>query len=489
MAKLYGKGSITELDKGKKYRIELSLGRDPVTGKYRKHRETFLGSRRECELRVDEIRREREFLDKLTASGVDMDALERYGITPEYIFERGLSVGEVIAELDKCVADEEARAKQKRFDEWAEEYLQMRERRGVVRPATLKQNRVCARHLSERIGDMYITEIKPRDVDNLYAQMTAEGLGQSVVVQSHKLLRQIMAHAVKNGLILFNPVDRDRLEAVPKLVKSKRKSLERDEYTRLLSICSSGAPTALHVAVYLGGILGARLGEVLGLQWKHFHDGERPFILVEQQYRRDGEVAATKTGKDGDGGRIIPIDASSASLLRSWRSAQREALLEFGIESGLDTPIVTNEVGTWQDHARFERKFRQFCVDHGYGRFVDEDGTRIVELCIGDDAAPYDGCVILWHDAEGWPCDAEGKRYSRTYKKPKIKKRYQGLVYHELRHSKYSIAGADGMPKKVAQALGGWKSSKMLDEIYEHALDEDVLKSASYMERYTTPQQ
>ena len=32
MAKLYGKGTITEIVKGKKYRLALSAGKDPMSG-------------------------------------------------------------------------------------------------------------------------------------------------------------------------------------------------------------------------------------------------------------------------------------------------------------------------------------------------------------------------------------------------------------------------------------------------------------------------
>jgi hypothetical protein len=60
MAKLYGKGTITEIVKGKKYRLALSAGKDPITGKYRRHQETFLGTKRQAELRIEQIRRELE---------------------------------------------------------------------------------------------------------------------------------------------------------------------------------------------------------------------------------------------------------------------------------------------------------------------------------------------------------------------------------------------------------------------------------------------
>lgn len=107
MGKLYGKGTIIEIVKGKKYRLALSTGKDPMFGLiyklpervpdnafaigddgkpvkprvvfgeaspeekaayttwqtpvvYLRHQETFLGTKRQAQLRIEDIRRELE---------------------------------------------------------------------------------------------------------------------------------------------------------------------------------------------------------------------------------------------------------------------------------------------------------------------------------------------------------------------------------------------------------------------------------------------
>ena len=59
MTGIYGMGTVEELIKGKKYRIQLPCGKDPVTGKYLRVRETFIGTKRQAELRIEEEKRAR----------------------------------------------------------------------------------------------------------------------------------------------------------------------------------------------------------------------------------------------------------------------------------------------------------------------------------------------------------------------------------------------------------------------------------------------
>ena len=113
---------------------------------------------------------------------------------------------------------------------------------------------------------------------------------------------------------------------------------------------------------------------------------------------------------------------------------------------------------------------------------MSDDGKRIVELTIGDDPTPYSDCIIEWRDEHGWNCDETGKRYSRTHKRPKVKKHYRGLVFHELRHSHFTRRLANGMDIPIAQAHGGWIKPTMLLNTYSHPVPENVWASAGFMD-------
>lgn len=444
MAKLYGKGSIKEVIKGKKYYLTLSAGKNPVTGKYDRYFETFLGTKRQAELRIEQVRNELNNGKRVNA--------------------------------DKIM-----------FCDWLEQYLSNRESLGKHRPNTLKRDRVLSKHLLRGLGAVRVVDITPVMVNDFYASMRNSGVGDTTIKQCHRLLKTVMKQAVNNDLIMRNPVER---ADTPKNPKPNRQSLSIEDAGRLSTLCTTGTPTANKTAVYLALATGGRLGEIMGLTWAHIVlDGDRPFIHIVQQFTGASEIAPLKTDKDDNPtGRIVPLDASTVSVLIAWKSAQREQLNALGIEQGNDTPVITNQLGTFTNHSRFQRWWRSFCVDNGFGKLVTADGKAIKEMTIGDDASLYPDCFIEWRDADGWPCDENGKRYSRTYKRPTIKRLYDGLHFHSLRHTHFSLRLASGMDTITAQYLGGWSSPAMLMNVYAHPVAENIWSSAGFMDKLTARQ-
>lgn len=446
MAKqLYGRGSIEEIEKGRKYRLQQPLGKDPQTGRYIRHRETFKGTRRQAEMRLEQIRRE---------------------------FEQGKALN-----ADKIT-----------LGEWLEQHLAQREDMGKCRPSTLKRDRVLSKHIMRGLGSVLVVDLTPVMIEGFYASMRNDGVGDTTICQVHRLLKTVLKRAVNNDLILRNPAA--RVEP-PKKPKPNRQSLEIEDANRLSALCASDKPTANKTAAFIALATGARLGEILGLTWGHACiDGDRPFVHFVQQFTSAGEIAPLKTDKDDEPnpGRIVPLDASTVAVLIAWKSTQREQLNALGIEQCASTPIITNQNGTFTNHSRFERWWRSFCVDNGFGRMVTTDGHEILTLEIGDDAALYPDAVIQWKDSDGWPCDENGKRYSRSYKRPEIKTRYVGLRFHSLRHTHFSLRLASGMDTITAQYLGGWSSPAMLLGVYAHPVAQNIWSSAGFMDKLIAKQ-
>ena len=439
MAKLYGKGTITEITKGKKYRIALSCGKDPITGKYRRVQETFLGTKRQAELRVEQIRRELE-------TGRRLDA-------------------------DKIT-----------FAEWCEGYLKMRRESGNYRAKTLRQERTLGKRLVDALGSVLLVEITPKTVSDLLASMRESGVGETTIRQCYGLLKRIMRYAVDNDILDRNPVDR---VAPPKKPKPRRRALSLAEARRLEDALTAGEITASKAAVYLALHTGARLGEVLGLEWRHVYiGGARPFVHVIQQHTPENTRTPLKTDADDNPvGRVLPLDASTVEVLAAWRVEQEKQLSVLGVEQDAGTPVFTSQTGTWIDHAHFQRWWRSFSVQSGFGRWVDADGRQVVELRVGDDPAAFEGCVVEWRDADGWPCDETGRRYSRTHKRPVVKHLYDGLAFHELRHTHFTLLLHSGVDIPTAQALGGWSTPEMLTRVYSHATPEHIWNTVGFMDR------
>ena len=453
---------------------------------YLRARETFLGTKRGAELRVEQMRRELDLLRGVLELGLDPNDLQAHGLGIEQAAHDGMSAGDLKRELDRINME---LARTATFDEWCEQYLANREKMGERRTSTLMKDRSHSVHLLRYLSGKHLNEISPATVRGMYADMRAAGAGDETLFSCHSLMRRIMEDAYENDRIDRNPMDKVKKPERTQNVKCVW--LELDEMQRLAGIITTGKPTAYKTAVYIALAGGLRLGEVLGLQWQHLHvDGEVPYLDVEQQLNRYGKVSPLKTAKYGKTtmGRVCTLDGSTVDALMAWKSQQRVDLNELGIEQSSTTPIVTNIVGNWVTHSNLERWFRSFCVRNGFGKFYTDDGREIVELEVGEPLAGLydgDGYLVLWHDSDGWPCTPDGIRYSRTNPNPNkdVKRHYDGLRFHGLRHTHFSILEGEGVPRSTSRARGGWKDDRMLNR-YAHPLEGNIWAPVNFMDRH-----
>ncbi|MBQ9042392.1 MAG: hypothetical protein IJ111_06210 [Eggerthellaceae bacterium] len=495
MAKLFGRGTITEIERGKKYLLELSCGKDPATGivyespsaipqnalaidehgkniyprlaykdatdeqkaryarwktpaKYIRKKERFLGTRRQAERRIEEMRAEAE-------RGPRSDA-------------------------DKIT-----------FVELSNEFISRQEKNGVNRRTKkpLKEASKTALRTTERVVlrvkwfiQMRVVDISGGDILKLYDELREMGVGATTLYKCHKLIGRIMRYAVKVRVIGYNPLNDLEDSDVPLKPEPNRKPLTKEVFVGALSKLLENEPNAREGAVLTAMCTGLRRGEILGLQWPFVHlDGNKPYLEIKQQLTKEGDVHETKTSST----HVVPVDNVLRDYLLRWRDVQEQYLKTNELPFNDETPVFTNAVGTWYDPNKFGAWFRQWSVSQGLGYWADEDGRRIIQLTIGEVADEYDGCIIEWRDDEGWPCDEKGRRYSRSYQRPILNRHYTGLKPHELRHTYFTLRIADKknpIDIKTAQALGGWSTPDMLLRVYAHEVEENVFASAGFID-------
>lgn len=444
---LYGRGSVQEIERGKKYRIEVSCGKDPKTGKYRRVRETFRGTRRQAEMRCEEIRREQEErLNKelARADHAGMADTDTYAAVSERFISGRIANGH---------------------------------RGKPYRRETVVGMRNAERHLVSRIGDMQIAKVDHILIEELLTSMRKDGVGENTLVKVYRQLRQVLDYAVRVGIIPDNPCAKLDPNIVPVEPKGRREALPVDEMKRLARLCTGPDTDGKRMAVFIALSCGLRFGECMGLTWNHVDlDSEPARLQVVQQHNRFGELTGPKTEA---GARMVPLDYLTQGVLSAWKVRQADLLAQLGIGQDGSTPVCTNERGDFNNTSSYGRWWRRFCVANGFGRWEDDEGRPIVQLPIGTPAG-Y-GIVAEYRDAEGWPCDVDGRRYSRSYPKPKFKRHYSGLVFHQLRHSHFTQRVAQGTDLKSVQYLGGWSTASVLLNTYAHADQRKILESASFM--------
>lgn len=192
-----GSGGIVEVRPGV-WRVDLEVGRDPVTGRRRRVSRRVRGSRVDAEAALAKLR---------------VSADERR------LPQRGTSARTVRAVLERYVADAES---------------------GVVElaPKTVVTTRSACSTISATVlddgrvfGDLTLASLGWADIESLYRVMRATGQSAATVRRKATVLATALDRARKHGLIDHNPA---RDASRPKAVRSKPHSPGRDEVMAVL---------------------------------------------------------------------------------------------------------------------------------------------------------------------------------------------------------------------------------------------------------------
>ena len=319
---------------------------------------------------------------------------------------------------------------------YVEAYLNIRATNKKLSANTLMHDKCDFAHVVKLFGDFALDELTP-DIINARCSSyrLAEGKSLNVISRIAKSLKTLYRRAVIDGLIEYrqNPcfgIDIDQPEP------SNRKSLTVNEFRRLTAIVESAPISARYVAVKIGLATGMRKGEVLGLTWDAV-DMEACKFSIRQQFTQDGSL---KGPKSKAGNRILSIDKNTVRYLVRWKKKQALILEMHGMKQTPDTPVVNSENGGFQDPRAFSRWFRDFCVKNGFGEYKETSVYR-------DGQGKYDG-------------------WRRTRKSG-----YEGLCFHELRHTQATLLIGSKCDIKTVQHRLGHSDIETTLNIYAHAID------------------
>lgn len=427
-------GVLTELEKGKLYAIDMTVDGQRI-------RERFKGNKTEATQRMEALRASAK-------TGVQVD-------------KRRIT-----------------------YRDYSNQYLKDLEYSGSIRPSTIKQYRAIEAHITNSaLGNRKLASISSSDINALLAELRSEGVGDTTACQAYAQLKRIFNAAIDDHIIQFNPVNKNVHK--PTLPEPDRHALSKSEAARLLTVLLGNEPDACTLAVLIALSTGLRIGEILGLTVGNtFINCSEPHFNVVQQRTKEGRITERKTSKKGRAPNPwVPIDPQLEQVLTAWTAYQAEYFASrLGMEVTESTPLCSNTVGAWSDTYNIEKQFRQLCVDNDFGGWFDNDGKPIVKVSIDNvpTALPAEA-VIEYYDSAGWPVDADGKRYSRTYPRPRTQRHYKGLKFHELRKTCFTLRLDRGESIKTLQAHGGWFSTRMLLENYGESVEESVKATPNFL--------
>jgi integrase len=177
-------------------------------------------------------------------------------------------------------------------------------------------------------GRLRLRDVTRARVEAYVAAQARSGLSIKSVNNSVIPLRQILAKAVRDGIIATNPAastSRDDTVRLP-YEAPRMNHLSREQAATYLA----AAPPAYRPLAEVLIATGLRIGEALALEWRDV-DLEARTLRVSRSRKVDGSVGTTKT----DRARIVQLDTAVAETLERHRHASDpRCLLVFGSERG-----------------------------------------------------------------------------------------------------------------------------------------------------------
>lgn len=238
---------------------------------------------------------------------------------------------------------------------WLENY------KTTVKPSTFEN----VRSKVEKMTEEHFKELKLKKITVAYCQRVVIELSKSYVLYNHYLsvINRIFKYAVLMDILNSNPFDK---VIKPKSRQTQRKGnfLTKEELKEFLKLAQNATLSYFFPLVHLMGYTGLRQGEALALKWSDI-DFENKKITVNKTAVRIKERQTLQTPKTKNSKRVISIDPTTLSILKSWKKDQIKIYFKNGKHfEGDDNFIFTNERADWVHIHNFIPYFKRFIADH-----------------------------------------------------------------------------------------------------------------------------
>jgi integrase len=200
------------------------------------------------------------------------------------------------------------------FEEWIETYSG-RTSRGLSERSRQLYRRSAEDHFLTPWRTWKLADVEPTDVRRLYGELRRKGSSTSTLRQLRSTLSAMFSTAVEDGLLRSNPVRGVRIPA-PTTVEvddDRAKALTREELRRFFAALPDDDWCLFFEFLVHTGL---RISEAVGLRWEHLDLGQRPRVLVREQFY-EGNRSRLKSRR---GKRDVPLSPGMVARLRTKRT-------------------------------------------------------------------------------------------------------------------------------------------------------------------------
>lgn len=225
------------------------------------------------------------------------------------------------------------------------------------------------RYISPEFGKKQLKALKPGQIQTFLNRM-AKTYSKSVFGNINFLLYDILDQAVKNQLIMQNPMQYTTRPATKK--SEKRRALSRSEMTAFLAAAEGNYYYDLF---RLSTLTGLRIGEVTGLRWQDVDLKKKEIHVRHTLAWVSGKGYFLQDPKSENSRRTVPLPDKAVELLRARKVAQGKRRLAHGEYwqplAGMSNLVFTTRYGTPIDAGNLRTELRRILAG------MKEKGTDI----------------------------------------------------------------------------------------------------------------
>lgn len=196
------------------------------------------------------------------------------------------------------------------LDEWLEGHVKL-----TVQLTTYDSYRRDVERLRTHIGNVRLDTLRHEHIQRAYTNLL-ESLSETSVNRVHRTLKNALRHAVKLGLIGYNPIER---VTAPRPPRREMRPLTPEEVEIFLE---STAADRLHALWALLVTTGLRIGEATGLHWQDIDLGGRSLHVRDTVKRVLGKGLVVGDTKTPHSRRRVELARSTVAALRAHQKRQ-----------------------------------------------------------------------------------------------------------------------------------------------------------------------
>ena len=248
------------------------------------------------------------------------------------------------------------------IEKWFEEYKDNLAIRTKSSYKMILNSRVIP-YFKER--NIPLKDLLGSDFNSYYNYLRKEGLSGKTALNHHRLMHLALKHAVKRGIIPYNPSDQAN---APKADQYLGEYYNAQELKKLLSVLGDDP---LRVPVIIAMYCGLRRSEVLGLKWSAI-DFENKKIHIRHKVIEDDTESTTKIVgvdllKNHSSYRTMPLlPEVEAELLRERnRQLERKNKLRSGYSKKWEEYVCVDALGDIIKPQYFSEHFKIILKQNG----------------------------------------------------------------------------------------------------------------------------